>query len=248
MKRFLVVANWKMYSSAPKEISAFIKTVSTSSKKTPNVDVVIAPSFPYLSFFNKKNLTLGAQNMFWEPEGSFTGEVSSSMLREFGVRYVILGHSERRRLGETNQMVNKKAKHALSRGLYPIICVGEEKRDQDGQFFNIIKEQVAASVAKISRNLIHRVTVAYEPVWAIGSGTPARPEDANEAMLFIKKIFAQMYSVKTARTMRVLYGGSVNPKNAGLYLAQREVGGLLVGKESLSGTSFSEIIACARGL
>ena len=212
------------------------------------VEVVIAPPFPYLGVVGRtKKIQLAAQDVFWEPAGSYTGEVSPAMLKDIGVTCVIVGHSERRRyLLESDEIVNQKLKATLKANLHPIVCVGELKRDPDGLFFGDLRRQIEGTFAKLKKQDLGRVTVAYEPVWAIGSGTPARPEDTNEAALFIKKTLADLYGVSAVREFKIIYGGSVNAKNATSFLREQEITGLLVGRESLNAKEFLRIIECAR--
>lgn len=245
-KKFLLVANWKMNPKTPKEVGRFF-AVCKKAQIPKNVDVVIAPPFPFLAYARPtKKIALGAQDVFWEPEGSYTGEVSGSMLKNIGVSHVIIGHSERRRYqGETDEVVNKKVHHAFKMKLTPIVCVGETSRDGDGAFFAVIKSQLTWALAKISRRDISRVVIAYEPIWAIGTGKPAKPGDANEAALFIKKIIADMHNSRTAKKVRVLYGGSIDPHNAASFLWEQEITGLLVGKESRDPKSFLNILQCS---
>ncbi len=239
----LIVGNWKMFPKSARDVRNFFKSFRASKKS----EAVIAPPFPYLPLLPKsRTFYIGAQDLFWEKEGAFTGEVSAAMLKDLGVRYVIVGHSERRRwLGETDDAIAKKLKQAIKMGLRPILCVGEPTRDADGAFFSFIKKQITADFAKLKKDEAARVVVAYEPIWAIGSGKPARPKDAAEAALYIKKVLADLYSISVGRRVRVLYGGSVSSKNAGEFLAEREIGGLLVGGESRRPREFSKILQCS---
>lgn len=249
-RQFLIVGNWKMYPQTRKEASTIFGKLAPRGRTFGRARVVVALPYPYLALFRRtKTIALGAQDVFWVPEGSFTGEVSGPMLRSFNVRYVIIGHSERRiHLGETDDMVAKKLQYALSARLRPIVCVGETKRDADGAFFAILKRQVESAFAKVRRREARRAIIAYEPVWAIGSGRPAHPKDAAEAALFIKKILADRYGVGIVRKILVLYGGSVDAQNAAAFLAEREIGGLLVGRGSRKPKEFLEIIKCVRSV
>ena len=244
----LIVANWKMYPKNAREALAAFVSLKKNLPVSRTVNVAIAPPFMYLSLFPKNaKMALAAQDIFWEAEGSFTGEISGAMLKNAGTRYVIIGHSERRKyLGETDDMVNKKVKYALKAGLSVILCIGEQKRDADGVFYSIIKAQLSGALKGVPASQMPRVAVAYEPVWAIGTGKPARPKDAEEASLYTKKIVAKLYGAPRARVMRVLYGGSVNAQNAGSFLAEREIAGLLVGRESRNIKEFIEIVRCAQ--
>jgi triosephosphate isomerase len=249
-KQFLIVGNWKMNPMTMREAKALFAALAKKSGTFGRVEVVVAPPFPHLPLVQAtKKIQLGAQDVFWEPVGSFTGEISAPMLRDVGVSYVILGHSERRRyMLETDEIVNRKLKYILATKLRPIVCVGEQKRDSEGAFFGELRRQIEATFSKLKKQDLARFTVAYEPVWAIGSGKPARPEDANEAALFIKKVLANLYGVSAARRVKVIYGGSVDAKNASLFLKEQEVSGLLVGRESLKPQEFLGIIQCARSI
>lgn len=248
-RKFLIVANWKMNPKSVGDVERFMRVFKKHISKIKNTNVVIVPPFPYLSLIPRSSrYVLGAQDLFWESEGSYTGEVSSSMLKGLGVRYVIVGHSERRRLGETDEAVNKKLKQALKTKLRPIVCVGESKRDAEGAFFGVIKKQVESAFYKVKVSQASRVVIAYEPVWAISPGKPARPEDAREASLFIKKTIASLYGVKTAQKVLVIYGGSADGTNASAFLKEREITGLLVGRESLYAEKFFRILQCTKGI
>lgn len=246
--RRLIIANWKMYPENARDATKLFLAVERRLGRGVGAEVVIAPPFPYLASLPRGTKTIrGAQDVFWERYGAFTGEVSGSILKSFGVKYVIVGHSERRtHLGETDMMVNKKLRHALAVGLRPILCIGERKRDADGVFFAVLKKQIQEDLTKVQKSLIARVVIAYEPLWAISPGRPTGPRDANEAILFIRKVIAQLYGLRAARTIRILYGGSVNAKNASEYFKEREIDGLLVGKESRDPREFIKIVQCAK--
>ena len=242
----LIVGNWKMYPKTAREAAAIFKAVYKGAHA--RTQVVVAAPFVYLALLrSSRTVSLGAQNIFWEPEGAFTGEVSGTMLRSLGVRYVIVGHSERRReLGETDKMIAQKVSAVLKAKLTPILCVGEEVRDADGKFFSTLKQQIRIAFSGVKRAQVAHMVVAYEPVWAVGVGKkPASPKDAAEAALFIKKVVAEFAGAKAAKRMRILYGGSVNAKDASGFLAEREISGLLVGRESRNPKEFLKIVACA---
>lgn len=232
------------------DVLRFMHILKKNIGKIKNTDVVIAPPFPYLSLIPKSSrYMLGAQDLFWESEGSYTGEVSAMMLKGLGVRFVIIGHSERRAyLHETDEEVNKKLKRALKTKLRPIVCVGELKRDVEGAFFGVVKKQIEAAFYKIKAAQASRVVIAYEPVWAISPGKPARPKDAREAALFIKKTIASLYGMKTAQKVLVVYGGSVDDTNAATFLKEREIAGLLVGRESRYAEKFLRILQCTKDI
>ncbi|OGZ56821.1 MAG: triose-phosphate isomerase [Candidatus Ryanbacteria bacterium RIFCSPLOWO2_02_FULL_47_14] len=248
--RNIIIGNWKLHPQSLREARMLARSIAQIASRIKNVDIVIAPPFPFLPLISAgSKVAIAAQDVFWEREGPYTGEVSGPMLRGVGARYVIVGHSERRNhLHETDEIINKKLKHALLSGLRPILCVGERKRDSDGEFFSVIKQQIEIAFAKVKRGDVTRVVVAYEPVWAISSGKSAKdaePADANEAALFIRKTIAGIYGVRVARGVRIIYGGSSNAKNAKDFLSEREISGLLVGRESRDAKEFIKIIECA---
>ncbi len=214
-----------------------------NSKKTDVVMCVPDIYLTKLKGFSKK-IFLGAQDVFWEDRGAFTGEISPEMLYSIGARYVILGHSERRAMGETNEIVNKKVKASLGAGLVPVLCVGETMRDLEHNYFNLVKTQLSECLAGITKNLITKVIVAYEPVWAI-STTPLRKDataaDSLEMYIFIRKILSDKFGPESSK-VKIVYGGSVNEKDAEGFLKDGGVDGLLVGKASLDVKKFLEII------
>jgi triosephosphate isomerase len=244
----LIVANWKMNPQSLKEAKKLFNSVKNWLKRYSNVlkniRIIICPPFVYLPNFspltsNSQHLTsniyLGAQDLFWEEKGAFTGEISPRMLKNLGVEYVIVGHSERRKiLEETDEMINKKLKAAIRAKLKPILCIGEKRREVGSRKYEEIKNQLKKALKGIPNSFFQlpdSLIIAYEPVWAIGTGNPCKPEDAKEVLLFLRKILK----------FPILYGGSVNSKIAKDYI---EVGfdGLLVGGASLDPKEFIEII------
>jgi triosephosphate isomerase len=229
-----------------------VKKTATRLKKT---QVVICPPFIYLNNLRKivgksANLSLGAQNAFWEIEGAFTGEVSPEMIKNYGGSYVILGHSERRALGETDEMVAKKAIACLKTGLKIILCVGEKVRDEQGDYLVFLREEIRNSLNKVQKKFLKNIIIAYEPIWAIGKkDTEAMlPADIHETSIYIKKILFEIYGQESALAVPVLYGGSVGGKNAGDIIKNGEVDGLLVGHQSLKPESFNEILKSVENL
>lgn len=217
------------------------------AKNLKNTKVVICPPFVYLSDLEKINkglLSLGAQDVFWEKTGSFTGEISPVMLKKEGEGYVIIGHSERRDLGETNEMVSKKIISALQAGLKPILCIGERIRDDHGDYFNFLRQQIIDSLGKIPKTYLTRLIIAYEPVWAIGQKEDLvlKPEDIHTMTIFIKKVLSEIYKSKDILNISILYGGSVNHNNAVDLIKFGEVQGILVGRESLNSKKFGELL------
>lgn len=244
--RKIVVANWKMNPGTQKEARVIFDGIVKNSKNTKDIDVVICPPFPFLSIGEKlkiKNVSLGAQNVFEKIIGPYTGEVSPKMLTNLGVKYVILGHSERRALGDTDTIINKKILMALKSKLMPILCVGENTRDSNGFYLAFIKHQIIECLSSVPKNQIKNLIIAYEPIWAIGENAihEATKEDFVEIQIFIKKVIADIYDMKTAVAISVIYGGSVHANNAKEYISAGAKG-LLVGRDSLSVKKFGEII------
>jgi len=257
----LIIANWKMnpqkISDAGKLFNSIKNWVKQHSDICKNVKIIICPPFVYLERLSKSlkfqnsqlKLKLGAQNLFWEEKGAFTGEISSKMLKNLGVEYVIVGHSERRRiLGETDEMINKKLQAAIKEKLKPILCIGEtiEERNE-GKTFRVLRNQIIKALSGFIKQplkhpinqLLKKIIIAYEPVWAIGSGNPCEPEDAKKILVFLKSITQSLSSSFTQ--FPILYGGSVNSKNAKNYI---EIGfdGLLIGGSSLNPKEFRLIL------
>ncbi len=232
----------KLFSGVAKNISKIKKT-----------DIVICPPFIYLEKLKKlsKKINLGAQDAFWGDVGAFTGEVSPEMLENMGVKYVILGHSERRALGEDDVLINKKLKSAVSLGLKPILCVGESHRDENHEYFNIVKMQITECLRGINKNSFSKIIIAYEPVWAISTTVDrkdATPHDANEMAIYIRKILTDLSNPEIASKVRIIYGGSVNERDAEDFLRDGGVDGVLPGKASLSVEKFTKIIEIAEKL
>jgi triosephosphate isomerase len=251
MAKKLIIGNWKMNPQSLKEAEILFKNVATGIKNTKNVDVVICPPFPFITInkkFKNRKLSIGAQDVFSEQKGAYTGEVSASMLSDSGVSYVIVGHSERRTLGETDEIINKKLIASLKAKLTPILCVGESERDShNGFYLATIKGQIMSCLSGINKNQIKNVVIAYEPVWALSSTEnrhDATPHDFEEMKIFIRKILSDMFGRTTANGVRIIYGGSANKDNAESFLA---VGadGLLPGKASLDAKNFSRIVEIA---
>jgi len=212
------------------------------------IDIVLCPPFTALSEVGEvlvdSNLQLGAQDTFWQDEGAFTGEVSPMMLRDIEVKFVIIGHSERRQyFGETNESVNKKLKAALGAGLVPIVCVGETlKQREGGETFKVLEEQLREGLKGIEEQGIEGVVIAYEPVWAIGTGKTATFQQAQEAQKYIRNLLVKMYNNEVAEKIRIQYGGSVKPENIAELIRQPDIDGALVGGASLTTESFTAIV------
>ena len=248
--RKVVIGNWKMNPLTLKEAEKLFSNTAKSVSSVRKTEVVICPPFLYLEKLKKisRKIVLGAQNSFFENAGAFTGEVSAEMLYNIGARYVILGHSERRNSGigggETNETINKKMKSALNAGLRPILCVGESDRDSNHEYFNFVKTQLEECLKGISKTIISKILIAYEPIWAISS-TPTRrdatPRDCEEMAIFIRKILSDKWGSE-AGEIRIIYGGSINEKDAEDFLKNGGVDGLLPGRASLDAKKFSEIV------
>jgi len=249
----LIIGNWKCNPTSIKEAKALLNTIQGGITKNDKAEVVICPPFIYLSSLmalSPDKLVFGAQDCFWEQKGAFTGEVSPLELKNTGCEYVIIGHSERRKyFQETDEVVNKKVKAALKSRLKPILCIGEETRDtfnSEGKPLNemslIIGEQIEKGLADVPDARIRDIVIAYEPVWAIGTGSPCSSDDAMKSALFIKKTLTKLYSRSTAEKTRIIYGGSVDSKNVNDYVKGANMDGVLVGGASLNGSEFVKIV------
>ncbi len=263
MSKKIIIGNWKMNPIIKKEAEKLFSIIAKNVSNIKRTEIVIAPPFVYLEKLKKisKKIILGAQNAGSEEVGAFTGEVSPVMLENMGVKYVILGHSERRVMparqsfgvggGETNADINQKVKTALSAGLLPILCVGENHRDENHEYFNFVKTQILECLAGVSKNLFPKIIIAYEPVWAISSTVnrhDATPHDSLEMSIFIRKVLSDISSPAVAGGMRIIYGGSVNERDAGDFLMNGGVDGLLVGRASLNVKKFVEIVKIAENI
>lgn len=249
MKPPLVVGNWKMHRTAS-EARQLARQIRRGSGSIRGVEIVLAPPFTALHEVRKvargSRLALGAQDVHWEAEGAFTGEISPKMLTGAGCSFVIVGHSERRRLfDESNQIVAKKLSAALLAGLRPILCVGEtwdERRK--GKTMRVIAGQLGAALKGLGKSAIEKVEIAYEPVWAIGTGRNATADQASEVHLRIRSLLKELAGKRTAASCRILYGGSVRPDNAAELSRANEVSGVLVGGASLKAEGFLAIVRC----
>jgi triosephosphate isomerase len=214
-------------------------------------DVLICPASVHLdsvsSAISGSGIALGAQDVYYESNGAFTGEVSTSMLTDIGCTFVILGHSERRHvIGETDSLINKKVHATLSAGLTPVVCVGELLEEREaGRTYEIVKSQIIGSLAGLTEGQILQTVIAYEPVWAIGTGKTASPEQAQEVHADLRKLLSERYNPQASGEVRILYGGSVKPDNAGELMSQNDIDGALVGGASLNASSFAAIINAA---
>ena len=249
MRKPFVAGNWKMNTDSRTSIDLVERIASGSVEvSSQSVTVAVCPPFVYLQSVAKtlssSNIAVGAQDIYFEPEGAFTGEISASMLKDVGCSYCLCGHSERRHvIGESDELINKKVAAAVSGGLLPILCVGELLEEREASQTNdVVTRHVKEGLAGLSAEKLEAVTIAYEPVWAIGTGLTATPEQAQEVHDFIRKLLGQMYDEKTAEEIRILYGGSVKPNNAADLMSQKDIDGVLVGGASLKADDFLAII------
>jgi triosephosphate isomerase len=242
-----IAGNWKMNKTV-REALDLVKQLKASISKVEGVEVAVAPPFTALYAVRKElegsSIGLAAQNLFWEEKGAYTGEVSPPMLKEIGCQYVILGHSERRQVfGETDEAVNRKIRAALGQGLMVIFCIGETlKEREEGKTFSVIEKQAIGGLKGISREEMKRIVVAYEPVWAIGTGKTATPEQAEEIHRFIREKLGRLFSGEIAGGVRIQYGGSVTPENIKGLMNQEDIDGALVGGASLKADTFAKIV------
>jgi len=250
MRQKTIAGNWKMYKTIP-EAGQLITELKKKVASVDNVHIIVCP--PSLAvpevvrMVQGSNIAVGAQNLHWEREGAFTGELSAQMIKSAGAEYVIIGHSERRQyFGETDRSVNLKIKAALAEGLRPIVCVGETlEQRENNQTEKIVKEQIQGAFEEISEKEFSPIIIAYEPVWAIGTGKTATPDQAQEVHTFIRALIAELYSHKTAEQTIIQYGGSVKPENAADLMRQADIDGALVGGACLNAGSFAAIITSA---
>ncbi|HLR21553.1 MAG TPA: triose-phosphate isomerase [Tissierellaceae bacterium] len=246
MRRAIIAGNWKMNNNIEESISLIEEIKSFDLDK--DVDAVVCVPFTDIKDAKKAiegtNIKLGAQNMHWEEDGAFTGEISPLMLNELEVDYVILGHSERRQyFNETDETVNKKMKSALSHDLKPIVCVGETLEEKEaGKEKEVVEEQVRKAFEDVSKDDMEKIVIAYEPIWAIGTGKTASADDANNMIGFIRNVIGKIYDDKAKDIVRIQYGGSVKPDNVTELMEKSEVDGALVGGASLKAKDFTKLI------
>jgi triosephosphate isomerase len=247
MRRPVIAGNWKMFKTVA-ETRAFFEAFKPLVAASKHCDIVVAPPFSALTAAVESAkgsaITVSAQNVHWEKEGAFTGEVSTRMLVEAGCKSVIIGHSERRQFfGDTDEWVQRKTKAALAAALAPIVCVGETLAEREGNLTHaILKRQFEGGVGALTPEEFSRIVIAYEPVWAIGTGRTATPEMAADAHRYIRELAAAHFKPERASALRILYGGSVKPDNVKGLMAQEEIDGALVGGASLDPKSFSAIV------
>jgi triosephosphate isomerase len=246
-RRPLIAGNWKMYKT-PEEAAETARQLVDRVADVTDVDIMIAPAFTALATVFKviqnSPVALGAQNLFWENEGAYTGEVSAPMLKSMGCQYGIIGHSERRQyFGETDETVNKRIQAAIRVGLKPVLCVGEtEKERESEQTLSVLDKQVKTGLKGLVLDQLDMLTIAYEPVWAIGTGKTATDDQAQEVHQFIRSLVEKNFGAALSECIRILYGGSVKPDNIEALMSMPDIDGALVGGASLDAESFSQII------
>src|SRR3989344_2675160 len=251
-RKLIVIANWKMGPSGYKKARELFISEKAKAKKYRKVKTVLCPQSVLLSEFSKMqngSVSLGAQDVSFAEGGSFTGEFSASLLRDIGVSFVIVGHSERRALGETDDAVSRKLGLAVKNGITPILCVGERERDIHGEYLSILRQQLFLSLSGIQRKDLSKIIVAYEPIWAIGktADDAVTPDKLHQTSLFIKKMLLERYGVSPSSLPAIIYGGSVEPDNAEELISDGNVEGFLVGHASLDAGDFGEILKSVNG-
>lgn len=250
LRKKLIAGNWKM-NKTPADGVALVKEIALEIGRQTEVDVLVCPPATALESVGRAlegaNVKLGAQNMHFEASGAFTGEVSAPMLRDLFVTHVILGHSERRAIfGETDQLVNQKVLAALKNELRPVLCIGETLEEREaGDTLKVVQTQLEAGLEGISNEQASSVILAYEPVWAIGTGKVATTEQAQEVHAFIRELMTKLFGETIAQKVRILYGGSMKPANAPELLAQKDIDGGLIGGASLESRSFVDLVKAA---
>lgn len=252
--RYLVVANWKLHPRDAKTAKKIFLSIKDAASKARYVETVVCPPYVFLSSlhdaYKGTKVTLGGQDVFYEEEGAHTGAVSAPMLASMGAKWTIIGHSECRERGDNNKQVAKKVKSALAAGLTIILCVGEKARDHDGAYFTFIRDEIISALDGVTSSQLSQLVIAYEPIWAIGgrAGNACTPEMLHEMTIYIKKVLTERYNNNIAKSVRILYGGSVKPDNAETLLQRGFADGFLVGSASVVPAEFAAIIATAQNL
>jgi len=247
MRRLLIAGNWKMHNNIPESLD-LVRKILYGVQNINVLDILVCPPFTALKsvydLIKGSNIKLGAQNLHWEMKGAFTGEISPLMLKDVGCEYVIIGHSERREyFKETDDIINKKIFAALKVGLKPIVCIGEKLEEREsGVTEKVLEQQITEGLKGLSNEDMENITIAYEPVWAIGTGKTATPEIANTTQSFIRNKIKEIFNENIAEKIRILYGGSVKADNAKALLEQEHIDGALVGGASLDAENFIKII------
>jgi triosephosphate isomerase len=251
MRRPIIVGNWKMHKTTAEAV-ALVQALTAAVAGMHDIDIGVAPPFTALmavaQALQGSTIFVVAQNMHWEPQGAFTGEIAAPMLTDVGCRRVIIGHSERRQyFAETDEMVNRKLRAALNAGLEPILCIGEALEQRQGDAtFHVLEQQIRLGLAEIAPEGMRRAVIAYEPIWAIGTGKTATPAQAQEVHGFIRDLLGTLYGKPLADEVRIQYGGSVNAGNIQALMTQPDIDGALVGGASLDTSSFAQIVSFQR--
>ncbi len=244
-----IVANWKMNPGTAAQARALFLATRRAATAARRVSVTVCPPFPFLPLFSRLSngvISLGAQDAFWRNGGPYTGEVSPEMLKDVGVTLAIVGHSERRARCETDDVVSRKAQAVVREGLTALVCIGERTRDENGDFFGVLREQMKASFSRVQRRFLSDIVIAYEPLWAISKNwrDAASPSVVRETAIFIRKVLADLFG-EAGVAVPILYGGSVGPENAPALLRDGDIAGFLIGHESLDAEAFAWIIRIA---
>ena len=244
--KHLVIGNWKMNPSSAEDAKRIGRKTRAVAATLQRTEVVACPPFAFISAVasrnSARNFSLGAQSASVDEGGAHTGEVSAAMLKSLGVDYVIAGHSEERAAGDTDEIVSGRIARILEAGMAAVACVGEKTREEGGSHFDFVREQMKKSLANIPEHAVKNIILAYEPVWAIGAKEAMAPEQIHEMSIFVKKIFADVFGQQAAMKVKVLYGGSVNSRNAADIMNMGRVDGLLVGRESVNMPGFAELL------
>lgn len=245
-KKPFIAGNWKMHKNTDESVE-LVSSIKEAEREITDAEIVVIPPFTALSEVKNtlegSSIKLGAQNLFWEDKGAFTGEISPVMIQDVGCQYVIIGHSERRQyFGETDESVNKKVKAALAYNLIPIVCIGESLDEREkGETIKKVESQLSRGLQELNKDDVNRLIIAYEPIWAIGTGRTATPSQAEEVHRFIREKLVEKYGNEIAAYVIILYGGSVKPANSYSLLIEENINGALVGGASLEASSFIEI-------
>ena len=252
MAKLILVANWKNHPASLFEAESLLKDMAKKRELYKKTNLFIAPPTPYFDAVVRRAggfAQLASQDISLLPKGTYTGEVTPEILKSFGVRLAIVGHSERRALGETSSDVAEKAKAALKAGIMPLVCFGEREKDSDGEHFELLRQELKASLLGLTKKDMTKVALAYEPVWAIGKHAQEaiRVEDLSQTVLFVRRVLADLFGRKEAEKVAILYGGSVEPANAEILVKGSGVRGLLVGHSSLRAEEFEEITRSITG-
>lgn len=251
MNTNLIIANWKMNPVKPGDAKKIFTGTATGAKRTKGANVVVCPPFVFLPELSKlprgKNVALGVQDIFYEEHGAYTGQTSPAMAHAYKATYAIIGHSERRELGETNELVGRKVTYAIQEGLTAVLCVGERERREDGSYYTFVREEIETAILGLQRKDLAKLVIAYEPVWAIGKSAveAMQPRELHEMVLFIRKVLTEKFGRAPAGRVPVLYGGAVKAENSEEIMRDGGVNGLLVGSASLNPKEFVKIVEVA---